>query len=319
MNNQIKKYSPCINCNKAGHEQKYCNEPITSWGIILVKIPSGDNKIVHYNTDLKNYDGFDGFRACSFNDLNVVSNCMNNMRFLLVRRKHSLGFAEFIRGKYIIGNINGIRALFNQMVPDEINMIRTKSFEELWEYFWGENNAMEIINKKDFFESKDKFTKLKSKLSVEHDLDFYLDTAAPNYNLPEWGFPKGRKKRGETDLECALREFYEETGLGNDDIEILKNIMPIKEELIGTNGVKYRHIYFLAEMKNETTTPNIINNTKEHSEIGDIGFFKYDESMMLLRDYHIEKKMILQKVMNYYIELMKNNEKEKIWSVEESF
>lgn len=315
MNQQTKKYSPCINCGRAGHEQKNCNDPITSWGIILVKMPKYDNKIIHYSTDLKNYEGFNGFVACSKNDLNVISNCMSNTRFLLVRRKHSLGFAEFIRGKYTIGNINGIRALFNQMVPEEIKMIRNKTFDELWEFFWGEKNAAEILSKKDFYDSKDKFTKLKSKISVEHDLDFYLDTAAPSYNLPEWGFPKGRKKRGESDLDCALREFFEETGLNNNDIEILKNIVPIKEELIGTNGVRYRHIYFLAEMKNDTV-PVVMGNNNEHSEIGDIGFFTYDEATVLLRDYHIEKKIILQKIMNYYIELIKSNEKENKWGIE---
>jgi 8-oxo-dGTP pyrophosphatase MutT (NUDIX family) len=29
----------------------------------------------------------------------------------------------------------------------------------------------------------------------------------------KWSFPKGHCKRGETDLECATRELYEETGL----------------------------------------------------------------------------------------------------------
>lgn len=29
----------------------------------------------------------------------------------------------------------------------------------------------------------------------------------------KWSFPKGHCKKGETDLECATRELYEETGL----------------------------------------------------------------------------------------------------------
>lgn len=29
----------------------------------------------------------------------------------------------------------------------------------------------------------------------------------------EWGFPKGHKESGETDIECALREVKEETGI----------------------------------------------------------------------------------------------------------
>ena len=35
-----------------------------------------------------------------------------------------------------------------------------------------------------------------------------------------WDLPKGHVDRGESNLECALRELIEETGIGVDDIEI---------------------------------------------------------------------------------------------------
>jgi ADP-ribose pyrophosphatase YjhB (NUDIX family) len=213
-----------------------------------------------------------------------------------------LGFAEFIRGKYVVGNIMGIRALFNQMVQEELDMIRDHNFDELWEYFWGKNDI-----KRDYNDSKEKFDKLKSKCSVECDLDFYVDNANPNYKFPEWGFPKGRKKRGETDLECALREFVEETEIDLNDIKILENVKPIIEDLTGTNGIKYRHVYFLAEMTKNVEFTLDVNN--KQSEIGDINFFLYDECINLLRDYHIEKKNILRKVLNYYIEISRTEQK----------
>jgi len=30
---------------------------------------------------------------------------------------------------------------------------------------------------------------------------------------PEWEFPKGRRKRDETEMICAIREFQEETNI----------------------------------------------------------------------------------------------------------
>lgn len=35
-----------------------------------------------------------------------------------------------------------------------------------------------------------------------------------------WDLPKGHLDQGETDLECALRELWEETGISEDDIRI---------------------------------------------------------------------------------------------------
>lgn len=296
-----KRYSPCLNCGKSGHEQKNCSDPVTSWGIILVKTMKNNKESIHYNTDLKQYENMVGLPSRSIKSLEISSDCMNKIKFLLVRRKHSLGFGEFISGKYGIENINGICALFNQMIKEEIDMIKTSTFDELWEYYWGKQNIGEISSKK-YQESKEKFMKLKSKVSIEQDLDFYISVAAPQYDSPDWGFPKGRKKKGEDDLECAVREFCEETGLTNSDINVLSQIKPLKEDFIGTNGIKYRHIYFLAEAKTDLV-PTISNNVYEHCEIGDIGFFTYSDSLDLLRNYHIRRREILTSIMNHYIDL----------------
>eukprot|EP00959_Pyramimonas_sp_CCMP1952_P320609 6709268-Pyramimonas_sp.AAC.1 len=34
----------------------------------------------------------------------------------------------------------------------------------------------------------------------------------------EWDFPKGRRKLGEKDFACALREFQEESNVGTDEV-----------------------------------------------------------------------------------------------------
>lgn len=315
MMHNIKRHSPCLNCGKFGHEQKQCKEPVTSWGIILVK--TSNDESYHFNTDLKNYENYDGIRIFDKDDLTIICNNMLSIKFLLVRRKHSLGFAEFIRGKYNTNNINGLRGLFNQMIPEEIELIREKTFDELWNYFWGINELTNTFNSREYINSKTKFTQLKTKSLLESDLDFYLDTAMPNYFDPEWGFPKGRKKKGENDIECAIREFTEETNLKDSDITILKNIKPIEEELIGTNGIKYKHIYYLAEIKPEKYYEFCGNDLILNSEIGDMGFFTLDESIRMIRDYHIEKKGILHKIMNYYTDLAKKNSdrKKDEWTV----
>tara|TARA_Y100000389_G_C17448674_1_gene513252 strand:- start:1078 stop:1536 length:459 start_codon:yes stop_codon:yes gene_type:complete len=42
-------------------------------------------------------------------------------------------------------------------------------------------------------------------------LDYYLCVLADENG--KWGFPKGHIERGETSINCAIRECYEETGI----------------------------------------------------------------------------------------------------------
>jgi ADP-ribose pyrophosphatase YjhB (NUDIX family) len=233
------------------------------------------------------------------NDLTKLGNYMNNIKFLLIQRKHSICFRDFIRGKYKIDNIEQINSMFQYMHQNEIDLIKTKSFEELWNEIW--NNDINKINslKKDFGYAKDKFNELKSNNNLDLNLNFYVENINPLYSFLEWGYPKGRKDRNENELECALREFKEETNIDITKIKIINEIQPIEENLIGTNGVPYKHIYYIAET-NENIELTITNN----NEIGNLGFFCYNEAQTLLRDYHIEKKNILQNIFMYYLEIL---------------
>lgn len=288
----------CSNCSNHDHDYKHCSEPITSWGIILVK-----HDLVYQNTSTsslpKTLENKIGVRINSSHELKTVCSLMNQIKFLLIRRKHSLGYVEFIRGRYVKDNINGIIYLFQQMTPDEILKLKTMdNFEDIWCDFWNEPNR-KFISKREYIESKQKFDDLKNKIDVELGLDFYVNNVKPFYMYPEWGYPKGRKKKGETDLECATREFCEETGYKKEDIKIVNDVVPIVENMIGTNGVSYRHIYYLAEdiSNNVISKENITSN-----EIGDIHFFTYEETEQILREYHIEKRNITKNILFYYVD-----------------
>jgi 8-oxo-dGTP pyrophosphatase MutT (NUDIX family) len=133
---------------------------------------------------------------------------------------------------------------------------------------------------------------------------------------PEWGIPKGRRDNKETDLQCAIREFQEETQLADNSITIYKNIMPLEEVYVGNNGIKYRHIYFIGELTQEIR-PSYASVVESGSQIGTNGFSKNREisgvqifgqpdALSILREHCVEKKKILQKAfyiinnVNYY-------------------
>jgi 8-oxo-dGTP pyrophosphatase MutT (NUDIX family) len=216
----------------------------------------------------------------------------------LIQRKHSIAYMDFLRGKYKVDNIDQINSLFQYMNPNEIKNLGEKDFDTLWCEMWN-NDPTRVNNTKEYNMAHRKFNELKSGENNELNLNFFIENVTPLYKTNEWGFPKGRKNHNETPLECALREFSEETTINLSDISIIPNIQPIEENLIGTNGIPYRHIYYIAETKIEN-----IEKIQNNNEIGNINFFNYNDAKDLIRDYHTDKKNILEYIYMYYLEIL---------------
>ena len=100
MNTYKKNYIQCINCNKKGHTCKQCNQPTTSHGIIAFKI---DNNIPYY---------------------------------LMICRRNTIHYVEFIRGKYEIYNTTYLNSMFKGMTREERDKILLGDFDDLWNSFW---------------------------------------------------------------------------------------------------------------------------------------------------------------------------------------
>lgn len=238
--------------------------------------------------------------------------------FLMVSRKFSLGFIEFARGRYNVSDVRGIIRLFEQMYDHEIKYIRHHSYDDILYYFLNRNNESRdvVLNKiyegkyaNEYCEAKIKFNTLLNPSDDENndvplDLNFYTKYIKPKWKKNEWGFPKGRReKRIEDNITCACREFEEETGYTKDDYIMLNKIEPIEEKMIGTNGINYKHIYYLAL---NNCDKNLVLSDYDKFEIGEIRWFTYTEAMENIRPYHIEKKKILTKIylfiLNYLIQ-----------------
>lgn len=290
----------CSNCGKIGHLFKHCNDPVTSYGVITVLIGSENLSIItelikQMTVDQKLFsveENNTGINASDLRDIENFAKFRDNIKFLLIKRKHTLGFIEFVRGRYNIENVEGIIFLFKQMTPNEIDLISKSNFDQLWEYLWRPKDNKQIYQT-EYIASKAKFDKLRSDNNGFLNLNFYVQNVKPTWNSSEWGFPKGRRNYQETDEECALREFTEETGFNNKEFILLKNIKPIEEQFIGTNGVSYKHIYYIAiaiSSKNLTIDPD---NVQQNSEIGDIDWFTFDDAIRIVRPYHTERKRVI--------------------------
>jgi ADP-ribose pyrophosphatase YjhB (NUDIX family) len=298
----------CKNCGKYGHNRRQCTEPATSYGIISIKFMFDDdfNEIVtkifeDFNNKISDYEIDDD--GLEFNDLekdkNLIMYIKNRVKFLMVQRKHTIGFLEFMRGHYKSNDIENIIFLFNQMTQEEINRIKTESFDSLWNDLWKNDDGSENHGYK-YHNSKALYHELKDGLA-DLNIDFYVNNVKPSFHTPEWGFPKGRKNENEEDIECAEREYMEETCYTHDDILILNNISPIKENMIGTDGKKYIHIYYIGISK-KYDDPYIHHDISSQSnEVGDIAWFSYEDAFNNIRYYHKEKKIILTQIYSFII------------------
>ena len=259
-----KKHIFCNNCGKLGHLFHQCKVPITSIGIIPIRI------VKKYNNVLKNYE--------------------NDIELLIIKRKDTLSFVDFMRGKYAIEDKNYIINLLNNMTIYERKYILENDFDTIWQYLWNYNTNN--LYKNEEKTSKIKFNNLKSgytSILDSYNLKSIIDLCSKNYNDPEWGFPKGRRNYQEKDIMCGLREFEEETGYKKNDIIIINNIVPYEEIFSGSNYKSYKHKYFLGIIINN----NEPNNDFQIYEINEIKWVSINNVNDYIRDYNYEKKNII--------------------------
>jgi 8-oxo-dGTP pyrophosphatase MutT (NUDIX family) len=281
----INKNIVCNNCGKYGHTQKQCNDPITSLGIICIKI--NDKNTKKCVDELVHQELFDIHQNIIIDLINGSPKIKNedDIEYLIIRRKHSLGYIEFIRGRYDIENITTINHLINQITPDELQCIKTKEFKELWEEVWKKTSYNKLYLK-EMEESMEKFNTLKAN-------GYFNGNLINDYDEPEWGFPKGRRNPNEKNLKCALREFYEETGIVKNNLIVLNKLFPLQEIFYGTNGIQYKHVYYIA-IYNSTEEIGLHKIHEDQlTEIGDIKWKNLNDCLKLFRPYHEEKKKVL--------------------------
>lgn len=247
----------CNNCGKQGHLFHQCKLPITSYGIIL-------------------------FRTSE-----------SGLQYLMIRRKDSFGYIDFIRGKYSPYNLNQIQNIVSEMSINEKKKILSEPFDSLWKEMWGDNSKTQY--KSEEYASSKKSDLLKSGIFVNGQkitLSNIVENSPTIWTETEWEFPKGRRDPKEKDLDCAAREFEEETGILKSNITIVENVVPFEETFIGTNHKSYKHKYFLAKMNDDE---HALNNFQK-TEVSKLEWKTFEQCLEAIRSYNLEKKIIITNV-----------------------
>jgi 8-oxo-dGTP pyrophosphatase MutT (NUDIX family) len=169
--------------------------------------------------------------------------------------------------------------------------IRTSTFETLWAKMWGITNIGNQF-KSEELSSQKKFDMLKTGLQINDEfisIDTLIASSTTNWKETEWEFPKGRRNFLEKDLDCALREFEEETGYSKNKLKVIENLMPFEEIFIGSNHKSYKHKYFLAFMED---SEDLLENYQA-TEVSKLEWKSLEECLESIRPYNLEKKQLI--------------------------
>jgi 8-oxo-dGTP pyrophosphatase MutT (NUDIX family) len=252
----------CNNCGKQGHSFHQCKVPITSFGVIA-------------------------FRR----------NPANELEYLMIRRKDTLGFIDFMRGKYSVYHKDYIMNMLRQMTVHEKARLVSQSFDQIWLDIWGSCNVSDQYKTEESV-SRDKFMNLTNGVFTKTDSYTILDLVKESevydtWTEAEWGFPKGRRNYQERDYDCAVREFCEETGYSAHSLINVKNILPFEEIFTGSNYKSYKHKYYLNKMDYESS---LGKRDIQICEVSASEWKTFDQCLASIRYYNVEKRTMLTAV-----------------------
>ena len=248
----MKTLNTCNNCGHNGHLFQNCQMPITSIGVVLVRMGSS-----------------------------------GGLEYLMIRRKDSFGYVDFVRGKYHTSSLFALQTIVDELTMGEKSRILSDEFK----------TEIEKIAKNKKIEDSviQKWENLRTGIRVEGeniDLERLVSESSTSWAESEWGFPKGRRNFMEKDIDCGIREFEEETGMSKKDIHLFENVLPYEEVFTGSNLKSYKHKYYLGYLSNDT-----MNMDKyQKSEVSKMEWKSYEECIKVIRPYNLEKKHVIDKI-----------------------
>lgn len=249
----------CLNCSKFGHLYKDCQYPLASYGVLLFRYNQSNEEI----------------------------------EYMMIRRRHSFGYVEFVRSCYDVNDICYVKQLLSEMTKHEREKIKTYTFKELWLDLWQQRHAC----------YNQEYTAAYNVYNRTIDSHAFKSLKLPEsiWEEPEWGFPKGKRNVGENTIQCAVREMKEETGLVYNvgyKAPLQNNILPlhISEKFQGTDGRIYKHMYYIYDHVDGIPFRLNTQNRMQMREVSAIRWMTFSQCLTHIRHYNIAKKKMLSDI-----------------------
>lgn len=215
----------------------------------------------------------------------------NKDKVLLVQKKCTYAYSEFVLGKYDKNNKTQLIDKFNKMTAQEKMIIASLEFEWIW-------YTMFMCKEKNDTYCRAFGRFYKCFLNNIKYLKTLLDQSNKNGSLI-WEPPKGRKTKQESSASCAMREVLEETRYHPKSYQLIPG-KKIKKQFI-SNGVRYIIIYYVGVMKQMESIKFNLTDKQQSGEISEIKWVSIDQ----LQQYNMLND-IKQSIISVCKELKRN-------------
>ena len=235
----------------------------------------------------------------------AVSPTPSGWKYLLVCRRDSVGMCDLLFGN---GDITRtyLRRICSQITQNEVERILTHPIERICNTVFGPTlqYATTSKQKRRLAWRKNMIKRRFAFIRKNKELRDIVSSVRSQWKDPGWGFPKGRLSYPKEDeLECAMREFEEETGIQRTEITLLPETSTIRfvEEYVGSNNIIYRHNYFVVVVPSKIKPHCDPDSTGQRFEISEVGWFPFECAMATIRHTNTTKLACLSAAQEYLL------------------
>ena len=160
----------------------------------------------------------------------------------MVERKYTYAFCDFIKGNF--ENINELERLVDDFTDVELFLVFEYYINDYKQLFISTTPRQTILTKT-YSRYVEQYTNV---LIPNHDKMItyarkLLSKSDRRSNDIMWEIPRGKKNYWEKPINCAMREFSEETGVCKKRLIHRKDINVVCEKIVGTNNLEYEFSY----------------------------------------------------------------------------
>lgn len=208
---------------------------------------------------------------------------------LMICKRYTYAFHSFVGGRYNPGDNAALIALFDKMTIDEKIDLLSLNFVHIWYRIWlnmTQQTSSYFLAKNNFennFVIPDAGARLRNLISKSKSSNRV------------WEMPKGRKRnRAESDVQCATREFWEETNIDRKSYRVLS---ATREHSFTDDGVKYTSEYHIAVARGNIEPKLSFSAKHQVEEISDIRWMNIEDIRRV--DEYNRLETLIKPILNY--------------------